>query len=81
MTNYILIDAKTRAPVPLPCYTDMGAVHAYHHEQGCYINQGERSCWVQPDEVGLALITEEQFMAEREVRDLTSIISLREDDD
>lgn len=83
MTNYILIDANTRAPVPLPyetTITDEGF-------DGCcslkdfsdpndqwpdglvwWWSKQNNGTWHfrKPADFGLALITEEQFMAEQE---------------
>lgn len=75
MTNYILINAKTRAPVPLPYHTsdDEGPcritdcrVRDEIHE--VYVkgeDQSELDDWYLAADYGLALITEADFMAER----------------
>lgn len=76
MADYILIDATTRAPVPLPYHTTLVSGHPglpvviYSFEEpssndpGGYLvtNFGK---WF-PGRCGLNLITEAEFMAERD---------------
>lgn len=69
MTSYILIDSKTRAPVPLPFYTSapyVGSV-GVHDVVGeycqCTTDQGPMR--LKPTVLNLELITEADFMAER----------------
>lgn len=69
MTHYILIDAKTRAPVPLPYHTtdkDGNEVTVYNFtDEDLSITIGGRDYRSLPGLLGLALISEVDFMAER----------------
>jgi len=74
MTNYILIDAKTRRPVPLPYETMLGsripvrAVNFYTGPSGNLVQcvRGKRTSWARPEQLGLELITEADFMKEQD---------------
>lgn len=72
MTNYILIDSKTRAPVPLPYATQapdgtpVNIMGFYDRGEVSVRNERTMSRYRQPPQMfGLELITEADFMAER----------------
>lgn len=74
MTSYILIDSRTRAPVPLPyhtsdseglcCITSFNETEVFVKDESGY--QSQLNGWYSPGDYGLELITEADFMAERE---------------
>lgn len=72
MTSYILINAATRAPVPLPLHTETTAgvsvtIRDFDNSR-VLSNYSGLSLWIRPEICGLAIITEADFMAEQEPR-------------
>lgn len=69
---YILIDSETRAPVPLPFHTetadgDPAVIVAFEDGNVWFRPLNERTVYFRPPEAfGMELITEADFMKERE---------------
>lgn len=69
MTNFILINSETRAPVPLPFHTKTIAgvsvtIHDFNERRVLSTYDGLR-LWIRPELCSLELIAESDFMAER----------------